>query len=224
MHKIWGIILPGFNGLDSLSLLIGLVEVSLGSYLIGYIIVPTYNFLIRKKVSEHKIEVKPIIVRFKILFVSFAVYISILFTLCLLYDLIVPAEYQMLALWKLLLPGFTGLTFSNYLLGLGEITIYSVYTAYIFSITLNFFEKSQLKKSEENPLPQWSPPDTDIKVLNVEGDEFTKGETLGGKVNSPQANRSARKKYDEKYCGVALGVFAVFVFILGAQSLCLPFV
>jgi len=149
MHKIWGLILPGFNGLDSLSILIGLVEVSLGSYLIGYIIVPTYNFLIRKKVSEHKIEVKPIIVRFKTLLVTFAVYVSILFTLCLIYDLFVPGEYQMLALWKLLLPGFTRLNFLSYLIGLGVIVIYSVYTAFIFSKTLNNFEKSELKKSEE---------------------------------------------------------------------------
>lgn len=152
MHKIWVIILPWFSRLDSLSILIGLLEVSFGSYLIGYIIVPIYNFLIRKKVSEHKIGVKPIVVRFKTLFLTFAFYVSILFTLCLVYDLIVPTEYQMLALWKLLLPGFTGLNFSSYLIGLGVIVIYSAYTAFIFSKTLNFFEKSELKKSEEKSL------------------------------------------------------------------------
>lgn len=163
MHKIWEVILPWFSGIDSLSIVIGLLEVSLGSYLIGYIIVPIYNMLTRKKVSEDKIwesissgEIKPIILRFKTLFATFAVYVSLLFTLCLIYDLIVPAEYQMLALWKLLIPGFTGLTFISYLIGLGVILIYSAYTAFIFSKTLNYFEKSELKKSEANSLLQGS--------------------------------------------------------------------
>lgn len=188
MHKIWEIILPWFGGLDSLSIVIGLLEVSLGSYLIGYIVVPAYNFLTRNKVSEHKIDIKPIIVRFKTLFLTFAVYVSILFTLCLVYDLIVPVEYQMLGLWKLLIPGFTGLNFVSYLIGLGVILIYSAYTAFIFSKTLNFFEKSELKKSEKKPILQI---DSSTEVL--------KG-----------------KKYDEKYFGVATGVFAAAIFILAA--------
>lgn len=150
MHKIWEIILPWFSGLDSLSIVIGLLEVSLGSYLSGYIIVPVYNYLIRNKVKTHKLEVKPILIRFKTLFLTFAVYVSILFTLCLTYDLIVPTDYQMLSLWKTLLPGFTGLTIFNYLLGLVDILIYSAYTAFVFSKTMNNFEKSELAKSEES--------------------------------------------------------------------------
>jgi hypothetical protein len=185
MHKIWEIIMPWFGGLDSLSIVIGLLEVSLGSYLIGYIVVPAYNFLARKKVSEHKIEVKPIIVRFKTLFATFAVYISILFTLCLIYDLIVPAEYQMLSLWELVLPGFTGLNFVSYLIGVGVIIIYSAYTAFIFSKTLNFFEKSELKKEEQS-----------------------------GKNELQSATVYTKKKYDEKYFGAAAGIFAAAIFIL----------
>lgn len=188
MHQIWEIILPWFGGLDSLSILIGLLEVSIGSYLIGYIVVPAYNFLTRNKVREHKIEVKPIIVRFRTLFLTFAVYVSILFTLCLVYDLIVPAEYQMLGLWKLLLPGFTGLTFSNYLLGLAIILIYSAYTAFIFSKTINNFEKSELQKSENEPIPQ----------------------------STSSVEKLKSKKYDEKYFGVAIGIFAAAIFILAA--------
>jgi hypothetical protein len=186
MHKIWEIILPWFGGLDSLSIVIGLLEVSLGSYLIGYIVVPAYNFLTKNKVSEHKIEVKPIIVRFKTLFLTFAVYVSILFTLCLIYDLIVPAEYQMLGLWKLLIPGFTGLNFVSYLIGLGIILIYSAYTAFISSKTLNSFEKSELKKSENKPILQGDSPIKDSKG----------------------------KKYDEKYFGVSTGIFTTAIFLL----------
>ncbi|MBU2447067.1 MAG: hypothetical protein KJ666_16060 [Bacteroidetes bacterium] len=196
MHKIWEVILPWFSGLDSLSIVIGLLEVSLGSYLIGYIIVPIYNLLTRKKVSEDKMEVKPIILRFKTLFATFAVYVSLLFTLCLIYDLIVPTEYQMLALWKLLLPGFTELTFLSYLIGLGVIVIYSMYTAFIFSKTLNYFEKSELKKSEENSLLQRSHSDKEFKML------------------SETKSRYAGKKYNAKYFGVAAGIFAMLIFIL----------
>lgn len=188
MHRIWEIILPWFGGLDSLSIIIGLLEVSLGSYLIGYIVVPAYNFLTRNKVRAHKIEVKPVIVRFKTLFLAFAVYFPILFTLCLVYDLIIPTEYQMLGLWKLLIPGFTGLNFVSYLIGLGVIVIYSAYTAYIFSKTLNFFEKSEFKKSEKQTAFQ-----------DNSSVEVTRG-----------------KKYDEKYFGVATGVFAAAIFILAA--------
>ena len=149
MHKLWELVLPGFNGMDLLSLIVGLIEVSVGSYSIAYIVVPLYNLLIKRKAKDHKIRVKPIIIRFKTLFITFAVYASILFTLCLIYGLIVPAEYQMLSFWKLLLPGFTDLSFSSYLIGLIAIAIYSAYTSFIFSKTLNYFEKTELKKTEE---------------------------------------------------------------------------
>src|SRR5574338_1483545 len=137
MDRIYEIILPWFGGLDSLSIILGLIEVSLGSYLMCYIIVPVYNFLVREKVIGHRIEIKPILVRFKTIFLTIAVYVSILFSLCLIFDLIVPPEYQMLNLWKLLLPGFIGLNFLSYLTVIGVIVIYSAYIAFIFSKTLN---------------------------------------------------------------------------------------
>ena len=49
MHKIWELLLPWFGGLDSLSIIIGLLEVSLGSFLSGYLIVPAYNLLTKRK-------------------------------------------------------------------------------------------------------------------------------------------------------------------------------
>ncbi len=201
MHKIWEAILPWFNGLDSLSIVVGLIEVSFGSYILGYIIVPLYNLLAKKKLSEHKIEIKPIIVRFKTLFLTFAAYISILFTICLIYDLLVPAAYKMTILWKALLPGFTGLTFTNYLIGLMDILIYSAYTAFIFSKTINNYEKSELKKSEVNSLSQ--------------------SDALDNNSNKPEESKTyyTSKKYDEKYFGVAAGAFAVIIFLLALIKL-----
>lgn len=147
MHKIWAFLLPGFNDLTTLSILVGLVEVSLGSYFLGYIIAPIYNYL-AKPDSPGKIQqTSPIRVRFITLFTTLSIYTSLLFTLCLLYDLLVPVEFRMLFIWKLLLPGFTELSFSNYILGIIDIIIYSAYSAFIFSITLNYFEKTEIKKN-----------------------------------------------------------------------------
>lgn len=196
MHKIWEVILPWFNGLDSLSIVIGLLEGSFGSYLIGYILVQLYNLLTKKKVSEHKIEVKPIIVRFKSLFITFAVYISVLFTLCLVYDLFVPAGYKMTAIWKILLPGFTGLTFPNYLFGLLDIIGYSAYTAFIFSKTINNYEKSELKKLEVITFPQADTLDKKLEKLS-ETELYHKG-----------------GKYNDKYFGIAAGTFTVIIYLL----------
>lgn len=144
MHKIWHVLLPGFNGLNSLSIIIGLFEVSIGAYAIGFILVQTYNFLVKKKIKETKVEPKPMLLRFKTLFYSLAIYFIILFTICVVYDLFVPNELSMAFLWTILLPGFKDLTFTSYLVGLGDIILYSVYTAFIFSKTLNYFEKVKM--------------------------------------------------------------------------------
>lgn len=144
MHKLWEFLLPGFKGLDSLSILIGLIEVSVGSYTIGYVVVPLYNFLLKDKIGDVKLEVRPILLRFKSLFLSFTIYFLFLYVVCILYDMIIPPEYQMLKIWIVLLPGFRGLTLGNFLLGVLDIIVYSAYTSFIFSKTLNYFEKSRL--------------------------------------------------------------------------------
>ena len=62
------------------------------------------------------------------------------FTLCLLWDLTFPS-YTMVAIWKVLLPGFQGITLESYLLGLVEIVLYSLYTAVIFVPSYNYFQR-----------------------------------------------------------------------------------
>ena len=146
MHKIWLVLLPGFTGINSLSVLIGLLEVSIGAYAIGFILVQTYNFLIKKKIKDIKIEAKPLLLRFKTLFISLTIYTFILFTICFIYDLFVPEELSMAFLWTIFLPGFKDLTFTSYLIGLGDIVLYSAYTSFIFSKTLNYFEKVKMVK------------------------------------------------------------------------------
>ena len=62
------------------------------------------------------------------------------FTLCLLWDLTFPS-YTMVAIWKVLLPGFQGITWGSYLLGLVEIILYALYTALIFVPSYNYFRR-----------------------------------------------------------------------------------
>ncbi len=47
-------------------------------------------------------------------------YILVTYTVCILWDLAFP-QFTMVAIWKTLLPGFQGITWGSYLLGLAEI-------------------------------------------------------------------------------------------------------
>ena len=78
MHEIWKYFLPGFNGLSSLSILVGLIEVSLGSYFLGYIIVPVYNYLAQPNKPEKIYQASPIKIRFATLFSTLSIYTGIL--------------------------------------------------------------------------------------------------------------------------------------------------
>ncbi len=143
MHQIWQTILPGFTEINSLSIIIGLLEVSVGAYAVAYIVVPIYNYFVSRKAKDQKVETETIIVKFRTLFLTLLTYILALFTLCILYDLVVSDELSMAFLWKMVLPGFTDLSFSSYLIGVFDILVYSVYIAFIFSVTLNYFERTQ---------------------------------------------------------------------------------
>lgn len=145
MHKIWQTILPGFTGINSLSIIIGLLEVSVGAYAIAYIIFPIYNYFIGKKTIDQPEKRKPILVRFRTLFLTLLTYILTLFILCFIYDQFVSDELSMTFLWQIFLPGFNDLSFTSYLIGFFDIIFYSAYTAFIFSVTLNYFEKTQMK-------------------------------------------------------------------------------
>ncbi len=145
MHQIWQTVLPGFTGINSLSIIIGLLEVSVGAYTIAYIVIPTYNYFLSRKAEGQEVERIPIVVKFKTLFLTVLTYLFVLFTLCILYDLVISDELSMAFLWKMFLPGFKDLSFSSYLIGVFDIIVYSAYVSFIFSVTLNYFEKTQNK-------------------------------------------------------------------------------
>lgn len=62
------------------------------------------------------------------------------FTVCMLWDVTFPS-YTMVAVWKVLLPGFQGITWGSYFLGLVEIILYGLYTALIFVPSYNYFQR-----------------------------------------------------------------------------------
>ena len=62
------------------------------------------------------------------------------YTVCILWDLTFP-QFSMVALWKVLLPGFQGITWGSYFLGLVEIVLYALYTALIFVPGYNYFQR-----------------------------------------------------------------------------------
>jgi len=45
----------------------------------------------------------------------------------------------MTRIWEALLPGFKGLSWGSYFLGLVEVILYALYTALVFVPTFNFF-------------------------------------------------------------------------------------
>ncbi len=76
--------------------------------------------------------------RFNEVALSLSVFGATTFTLCILWDLGFPS-LAMTRLWEVLLPGFNGITWGSYFLGLIEVIFYGIYTAVVFVPTFNFF-------------------------------------------------------------------------------------
>ncbi len=64
--------------------------------------------------------------------------LAITFTLCVLWDLLLP-QYAMFASWRALLPGFEWLSWSSFLLGLAESWAYGWFVALIWVPIYNLF-------------------------------------------------------------------------------------
>lgn len=69
---------------------------------------------------------------------SLGSFLSITYTLCVIYDLIFPG-LSMYQTWLRLLPGFHWLTWGSFFLGSIESFLYGIYAALIFVPLYNFF-------------------------------------------------------------------------------------
>ncbi len=77
---------------------------------------------------------------FKVVASTLSLFGIVTYTVCLLWDLAFPS-LSMVTTWKVLLPGFQGITWGSYLLGLAEIVLYALYTALIFVPSYNYFRR-----------------------------------------------------------------------------------
>ncbi|NJD54569.1 MAG: hypothetical protein FIB07_17125 [Candidatus Methanoperedens sp.] len=76
----------------------------------------------------------------KVVALSLGVFLAVIYVICVLFDLLWPV-YEMRKVWSLLLPGFTWLTPSSFLLGLAESFIWGVLSGFIFVPIYNYFNK-----------------------------------------------------------------------------------
>lgn len=74
----------------------------------------------------------------KVVALSLGIFLAVLYVLCVLFDLLLPV-YEMRKAWSLLLPGFTWLTPSSFLLGLAESFIWGLLVGIIFVPIYNYF-------------------------------------------------------------------------------------
>lgn len=79
----------------------------------------------------------------KALGMSLGLFLAITFILCVAYGLILPGA-AMYPGWQALLPGFTWLSWTSFLLGLVESFAYGWYIALIFAPLYNFFSERKL--------------------------------------------------------------------------------
>lgn len=74
----------------------------------------------------------------KVVALSIGVLLAVFYVLCVIFDLLLPA-YAMKSAWSPLLPGFTWLTLSGFLLGLAESFIWGLLLGVIFVPIYNYF-------------------------------------------------------------------------------------
>ncbi len=76
--------------------------------------------------------------RFKPVLLAVTGFGMLTFVLCIIFDLIFP-QWAMTEIWDILLPGFTGLNWASFFLGLLGVLGYSLYISAVFVPIYNFF-------------------------------------------------------------------------------------
>ena len=74
---------------------------------------------------------------------SVSALVTVSFILCMVWDLMVPTEWQMYRIWEVLLPCFRYLTVGTFVLGATESFLTGLYVAAMFVPLFNFFQKRQ---------------------------------------------------------------------------------
>jgi hypothetical protein len=72
---------------------------------------------------------------------TLSVFLVITYLLCVIFGLLVPAEFHMYQAWTPLLPGFEWLTWPGFLFGLVDSYVYGWYIAVLFVPLFRFFAR-----------------------------------------------------------------------------------
>lgn len=80
--------------------------------------------------------------QFTPVFLTVSSFFLITFLLCIVFDMAFPM-WSMIEIWKILLPGFTGLSTGDILIGALGVVGYGVYTAALFVPLSNYFHKGR---------------------------------------------------------------------------------
>ena len=81
--------------------------------------------------------------RFKPLVFAVTIFGLVTYVLCIVFDLIFP-RWAMTEIWQILLPGFTGLDWGSFFVGLIGIVGYGIYVSAVFAAIYNFFRSDKL--------------------------------------------------------------------------------
>lgn len=71
-----------------------------------------------------------------------SLFLAITFTLCVAYDVLFP-QWAMFQAWQKLLPGFRGLDWKSFFIGLVECYVYGWYFAVFWAPLYNFFARAR---------------------------------------------------------------------------------
>lgn len=74
---------------------------------------------------------------------ALSAFLSLSFTLCIAWGLVMPPSLHMHGAWELLLPGFKFVSLQSFLLGLTESYLYGWYIALIFIPLYRMFDRRQ---------------------------------------------------------------------------------
>lgn len=144
MMRLWEMALVGFSWISSLSYFIGALELLLAGFYVAYVLIPLYNYFDNKIRIKEGQEMRPL--HFKAVALSITLFGIITYALCFVFDLIFP-QLAMTALWAMLLPGFTGLNWSSFFIGLAGVIVYGLYFAILLVPVYNYFRKGDLPET-----------------------------------------------------------------------------
>jgi len=139
MYRWLEMVLIKFTWLTPISFLLGTLEVIIAGFLVGYTLVPLYNFF-NQTFSLTKGDQTMKLLRFKPVAFTITSFGIITYLLCVVSNLIFP-QWEMYKLWEILLPGFTWISWGSFFIGLIGLIVYGIYFAAIFVPVYNYFAK-----------------------------------------------------------------------------------